>query len=248
MVVVLIQNTKGHQLLRPYEMSFSQKLYNSFSGFLQSAPPLRPASLHQSIPNFSSVADGGSCPDLNVCPADLPRFAALIEDCALSSFTDELPMTASQLASPSVLSSLCQILFGMCADSDRYPYHCSSPTLSSSPLPVCTKYIIQYRSVHFLYKKICKDYLCCMHKHKAYNRSEWMGMEDIGNEMGISTSLVYKLYTSGLSKVGLSLFRQLRRTEPTPTELQTLIGDENFLCLIEQIMLEKKIRHKERYT
>jgi len=79
-----------------------------------------------------------------------------------------------------------------------------------------------------------------MHKHKAYNATQWMGMEDIGIEMGISTSLVYKLYTSGLSKVGLALFRQLRRTEPTPTELQTLIGDENFLCLIEQIMLEKK--------
>ena len=79
-----------------------------------------------------------------------------------------------------------------------------------------------------------------MHKHKAYNRSEWMGMEDIGLEMGISTSLVYKLYTSGLSKVGTSLYRRLRRTDPTPTELQTLIGDENFLCLIEQIMLEKK--------
>jgi hypothetical protein len=82
-----------------------------------------------------------------------------------------------------------------------------------------------------------------MHKHKAYNASEWMGMEDIGTEMGISTSLVYKLYTSALSKIGTSLYRRLRRTDPSPTELQTLIGDENFLCLIEQIMREKNLTH-----
>jgi len=83
--------------------------------------------------------------------------------------------------------------------------------------------------------------MCMKTKPYGYVAEDWKGLTEVAHVMGCSTARAYGLYTSGLSKIGRTLYRQLRRTEPTPTELQTLINDEAFLILVECLLKEKKI-------